>query len=78
VTVNWIYQYTAMSSSYVHRAPLDASWLDDSDDFSNTDTNDSEPGVDNMPLPLWDKVAAPQNYLIWSIAVLVPGTSVYS
>jgi hypothetical protein len=47
-----------MSSSYVSRAPLDTSWLDDSDDSddsSNADTNrDSEPDVDNMPLPSED------------------------
>jgi hypothetical protein len=42
-----------MSSSYICRAPLDASWLDDSDlDHSNADTNcDAEPDDDNMPLP---------------------------
>ena len=41
-----------MSSSFVRRAPLDASWLDDSDHSSDTNTDsDTEPDVDSsMPL----------------------------
>jgi hypothetical protein len=42
-----------MSSSYVRRAPLDASWLDDSSTSSTSNAdNNYDPDVNNnMPLP---------------------------
>jgi hypothetical protein len=41
-----------MSSSYVHHAPLNDLWLDDSSTSSSNMDNNYDPDVDNnMPLP---------------------------